>query len=246
MSTISIKFVIEAGIHAAWSCPSAFRDWIVVCLDEFAVAFYVHKHQLTDVMWTTDIFKGVKGTISKILRSCSTKMTMIYLQGLIGLLIITSESAATEPGSEISHFQNSLPVLLEQPQLLSYFQLLSDGWWCECHKKFCSPANKANGRLLECLAFDIFPLHLMFLLSSLINVTLIFMSVAVHHKLCCKLLMLETSKWNSFILDRSWQKSCMASCPCRKACSFTSSMNHRFSSLTVHFNPGQILLWLNE
>lgn len=52
---------------------------------------------------------------------------MIYLQGLIRLLITTSESAATEPGTEISHFQNSLPVLLEQPQLLSYFQLLSDG-----------------------------------------------------------------------------------------------------------------------
>ncbi len=52
---------------------------------------------------------------------------MIYLQGLIGLLIITSESAATEPGTEISHFQNSLSVLLEQPQPLSYFQLFSDG-----------------------------------------------------------------------------------------------------------------------
>lgn len=77
----------------------------MVCLDEFAAAFYVH--QLTDVMWTTDIFKGVKGAISKILRSCSTKMTMIYLQGLIGLFIITSESAATKPGTEISHFQNS-------------------------------------------------------------------------------------------------------------------------------------------
>lgn len=73
------------------------------------------------------MFKGVKGTLSKILKSRSTKLTMIYLQGLIGLLIITSESAATEPGTEISHFQNSQPVLLEQPQPLSYFQLLSDG-----------------------------------------------------------------------------------------------------------------------
>lgn len=115
---------------------------------------------------------------------------MIYLQGWIGLLVIIIESAATELGTEISHFQNSLPVLLEQPQLLSYFQRLNDGWWCECHKKCCSQAKKANGRLLEYLAFDIFPLHLMFLLSPLINVTLIFMSVAVHHKTCCRLLML--------------------------------------------------------
>lgn len=52
---------------------------------------------------------------------------------------------------------------------------------------------KANGRLLEYLAFDILPLHLMFLLSAIINVTLIFISVAVRHKSHCKRLMLETS-----------------------------------------------------
>ena len=54
-------------------------------------------------------------------------MAMIYLQGWIGLLVIIIESAATELGTEISHFQNSLPVLLEQSQLLSYFQRLNDG-----------------------------------------------------------------------------------------------------------------------
>lgn len=121
-------------------------------------------------------------------------MTMIYLQGLMGLLIITSESAAAEPGPEISHFQNSMPVLLEQAQLLSYFQLLSDGWWCECHKKMLLPSQKkSNGRLLDYLAFDISPLHLMFLLSALINLTLIFMSLAVVHKQCCMLLRLDVS-----------------------------------------------------
>lgn len=121
-------------------------------------------------------------------------MTMIYLQGLMGLLIITSESAAAEPGPEISHFQNSLPVLLEQAQRLSYFQLLSDGWWCECHKKMLLPSQKkSNGRLLDYLAFDISPLHLMFPLSALINLTLMFMSVAVVHKQRCMLLGLDAS-----------------------------------------------------
>lgn len=61
-------------------------------------------------------------------------------------------------------------------------------------RNFAPQPKKTNGRLLECLAFDIFPLHLMFLLFSPINVTLIFMSVVAHRKLCCKLLMLETSK----------------------------------------------------
>ncbi len=78
-------------------------------------------------MGATDISKGVKGALSKILRSQSTKIAVIYLQQLIGLLIITSKSADAEPGTEISHFQNSLPALLEQPQLLSYFQQLNDG-----------------------------------------------------------------------------------------------------------------------
>lgn len=47
---------------------------------------------------------------------------------------------------------------------------------------------KSNGRLLDCLAFDISPLHLMFPLSALINLTLMFMSVAVVHKQRCVLL----------------------------------------------------------
>lgn len=56
---------------------------------------------------------------------------------------------------------------------------------------FAPQPNKANGRLLENLEFDIFPLYMMFLLATLINVTLIFMLVAVHRKQHCKLLMLE-------------------------------------------------------
>lgn len=43
---------------------------------------------------------------------------------------------------------------------------------------FAPEPKKVNGRLLECLVFDIPPLHLMFLLSALINVTLIFMNSA--------------------------------------------------------------------
>lgn len=149
-------------------------------------------------------------------------MTMIYLQGMMGLLIITSESAAAEPGPEISHFQNSLPVLLEQAQRLSYFQLLSDGWWCECHKKMLLPSQKkSNGRLLDYLAFDISPLHLMFLLSALINLTLMFMSVAVVHKQHCMLLRFEFC-----LSDRGWQTSFVASRPCQEACSLTPPMNH--------------------
>lgn len=45
-------------------------------------------------------------------------------------------------------------------------------------RDFVPEPKKANGRLLECLLFDILSLHLMFLLSTLINVTLLFMNFA--------------------------------------------------------------------
>lgn len=71
-----------------------------------------------------------------------------------------------------------------------------------------------GGGLLEYLAFDIFPLHLMFLLSALINVTLVFMSVAVHRELGCKLSMKSAKllyRWQGLTKRRS-------SPPRRKAC----------------------------
>lgn len=118
----------------------------------------MHKHQLTDVMGATDIFKGVKGAISKILRSLCRKMAMIYLQGLIRLLITTSESAATEPGSEISHFQNSLCLYcwnnLSCSHIFSYSVM--DG----------GVSATRNGTLLEYLAFDAFPSLDVFVIRS--------------------------------------------------------------------------------
>lgn len=95
---------------------------LLVCLEEFAATFQGAwvLLRLTDVMSATDILKHVNRAISTISRPCRTLMTMIHLQSLIGLLLVTNESHSPEPGAEISHFPNSLPVLLEQLQLYSH------------------------------------------------------------------------------------------------------------------------------
>ena len=95
-------------------------------------------------MGTTDIFKGLRDAISYDFRVPWHTHDRAISAGFDK--VVDHQQAASEPGSEISHFPNSLPSLWEQPQLLSYSQL-SDGWWCECHKKRCSLAKKAKGRI---------------------------------------------------------------------------------------------------
>lgn len=106
-------------------------------------------------------------------------------------------------------------------------------------RNFAAEPKKVNGRLLECLLFDILPPHLMFLLSALINVTLIFMNFAAS----CWLMFLKSVEF--------WQRL-------TKGIVVPSLLKKHFylclwliagllSSLKVWFNPGQTLLsGLNE
>lgn len=134
--------------------------------------------------------KGVKGAVSKILRFCSIKMSMIYLhfESVVDHYQWVSCLWARNKDFSLSKL-SACTIGTASAALI--FSAARDGWWCEHHKNCCSWAKKANGRL-EYLAFDIFPLYLMLLLFTLINVTLIFMSVAVRHKLCYKLLLMVT------------------------------------------------------